>query len=107
MTFFRAMALYPEVLHRAQKEIDQAVGTERLPSFRDREKLPYINALIKEIIRWESVVPTGQIGRFDFVPGKLMERIGVPHVVTDEESYDGYRITKNALILPNTWYVWT
>ena len=39
--FILAMAQYPEVLGKAQKEIDSIVGTGRLPDFSDRPHLPY------------------------------------------------------------------
>ena len=55
------MALNPEVMAKAQKEIDAVVGRERLPGFADRENLPYINALVKEVFQWHSVVPTGEV----------------------------------------------
>lgn len=55
------MTLYPSALKRAQEEIDSIVGDERLPSFADREKLPYINAIVKETLRWENVAPTGPL----------------------------------------------
>ncbi len=55
------MALNPEVMAKAQREIDAVVGNERLPGFADRENLPYTNALVKEVFRWHSVVPTGNI----------------------------------------------
>lgn len=57
------MALNPEVMANAQKEIDAVVGNERLPGYADRENLPYVNALVKEVFRWHSVVPTGKIPR--------------------------------------------
>ena len=53
------MTLNPDVLRRAQEEVDRVVGSERLPSFSDREDLPFINAILKETLRWENVVPTG------------------------------------------------
>ena len=56
-TFYLAMTCYPEVLKRAQEEIDRVVGTDRLPSFSGRSKLPYVEALMKETLRWENVVP--------------------------------------------------
>jgi len=54
------MALHPEVVKKAQAEIDAVVGNDRLPAFNDREHLPYINALSKEVLRWNSVAPTGE-----------------------------------------------
>ena len=59
-TFFLAMVLYPEVQRRAQKEIDNLVGTDRLPEFRDLASMPYILALLKELLRWQPVAPLGR-----------------------------------------------
>ena len=58
-TFFLAMAMYPEAQRKAQAEIDAIVGTNRLPDFNDRPYLPYVNAIIKESMRWQLVVPLG------------------------------------------------
>lgn len=57
--FFLAMVLHPDVASKAQQEIEAVVGTERLPNFADREHLPYVSALTKEVLRWNSVVPLG------------------------------------------------
>ena len=56
---FLAMVLYPEVQKKAQEEIDAVVGPNRLPDFLDRPSLPYINAIVKELMRWHSVLPLG------------------------------------------------
>jgi len=53
------MILYPDVVRKAQAELDTVVGQDRLPSFSDRESLPYINALVLEVLRWHCVTPTG------------------------------------------------
>ena len=53
--FITAMATYPEVQKKAQQELDSVVGTHRLPSFGDRERLPYIEAILKELLRWHPV----------------------------------------------------
>jgi cytochrome P450 len=55
------MALFPDVQRKAQEEIDRVVGSDRLPTFADRELLPYVDALSKELMRWHVVAP---IGRF-------------------------------------------
>lgn len=49
------MVLYPDVQRKAQMELDSVVGTDRLPCLEDRDKLPYINALVKELLRWNTV----------------------------------------------------
>ncbi|KAA8652899.1 cytochrome P450 [Aspergillus tanneri] len=87
---FLAMILYPEAQEKAQEEIDRVVGTHRLPRFEDRDKLPYINALVKEILRWH---PVGAIG--------------FPHQVTEDDICEGYFIPKGAQVLPIVWYIST
>lgn len=59
-TFFLLMTLYPEVQRRAQSEIDQLVASDRLPTFDDYDSLPYIIAMIKEVVRWGPVAPLGK-----------------------------------------------
>jgi hypothetical protein len=58
-SFFLAMTLFPDVQKRAQAKIDAVVGPGRLPSFADRDSLPYTEALVKEVLRWNVVLPTG------------------------------------------------
>lgn len=60
VSFFLAMSMNPEVQATAQREIDQVVGKDRLPSYKDRNSLPYINALVKEVLRWNPVTPLGK-----------------------------------------------
>lgn len=56
-TFIMAMALYPEWQRKLQAELDDVVGSERLPSFADRPHLRLVRAVAKEILRWRPVVP--------------------------------------------------
>lgn len=51
MTFVLAMLTFPEVQSRAQEEIDSVVGRDRLPEFSDIERLPYLSAVMKEVMR--------------------------------------------------------
>jgi len=53
------MTLYPEVARKAQAELDMVIGADRLPTFADRPHLPYIEALVKEVLRWNVVTPLG------------------------------------------------
>lgn len=54
------MTLYPEVQKQAQAEMDAVIGIDRLPTHADRERLPYVNALVTEILRWNPVAPLGE-----------------------------------------------
>ncbi|KDQ57072.1 hypothetical protein JAAARDRAFT_35668 [Jaapia argillacea MUCL 33604] len=85
-TFYLAMTLHPEILKKAQAEIDAVVGSDRLPSFEDRENLPYVNALVKEVLRWGPVTP-----------------LGLPHGSTEDDIYEGYFIPKGSIIFVNVW----
>ncbi|VDB95682.1 unnamed protein product [Peniophora sp. CBMAI 1063] len=84
--FSLAMLLYPDVQKRAQDELDAVVGHSRIPTFADLPRLPYISAIIKEVIRWRPVTP-----------------IGVPHRSTQDDYYDGYFIPKGTVVIPNVW----
>jgi cytochrome P450 len=55
------MTLYPEVQKKAQEEIFRVVGEDRLPTFADRDRLPYVGALVKEVLRWNPVGPLGEL----------------------------------------------
>ena len=59
--FLLAMVLYPEVQARAQEEIDSIIGKDlkRLPDWDDRASMPYVEAVIRETLRWFPVVPLG------------------------------------------------
>ncbi|EAU87092.1 OrdA protein [Coprinopsis cinerea okayama7 len=84
--FYLAMVLHPEVQKKAQQEIDSVVGTDRLPTQADMANLPYTRAVISEVLRWNSVAPSG-----------------VPHVAIEEGWVGGYFIPKDAMIITNLW----
>ncbi|RYO97634.1 hypothetical protein DL764_007271 [Monosporascus ibericus] len=86
-TFFLAMMMYPDVQRKAQEEIDRVVGSQRLPCFEDRDHLPYVEAVVSEALRWHPVAP-----------------MGLPHVTTQDDVFEGYLIPKGAMIVPNIWY---
>jgi len=87
-TLFLALAMYPEVQKKAQAEIDAVIGPNRLPDFDDRSFLPYINAVIKESMRWNLVVP-----------------LALPHMATNDDEYDGYYIPKGTVMIGNAWSI--
>ncbi|KAF9018349.1 cytochrome P450 [Hymenopellis radicata] len=86
--FVLLLVMHPECQQRARAELDAVVGTKRLPVVTDRPRLPYIEAIIKEVFRWHCV-----------------GRIGIPHRVTDDDHYNGFLIPKDALILPHMWNI--
>ena len=58
-----AMLLYPETQKRAQEELDMIVGRARVPTFADMANLPYVRAMVKEVVRWRPVTPLGMLER--------------------------------------------
>ncbi|KAG2336895.1 cytochrome P450 [Suillus weaverae] len=86
MVFTLAMLLYPDVQKRAQAEIDLVIGSDRLPTFEERASLPYIDAVLRETLRWYPVLP-----------------LGLPHASSSEDIYDGYFIPKGATVICNIW----
>ncbi|PIL22734.1 cytochrome P450 [Ganoderma sinense ZZ0214-1] len=86
--FCVAMSLYPEVQKKAQAELDAVIGQHRFPEFSDRENLPYINAIVKEIFRWNPVTP-----------------LGLARLTTSDDHYNGYFIPGGSIVMVNTWYV--
>ena len=51
------MTLNPEVQAKAQKEIDTMMGPDQLPETSDRPNLPYVEAVVKEVLRWNPGFP--------------------------------------------------
>ncbi|KAJ3561807.1 hypothetical protein NP233_g9969 [Leucocoprinus birnbaumii] len=84
-TFFLLMARHPEIQQRAREEVDTVLGGN-MATHSDQASLPYINAVIKEVLRWGPVVP-----------------LGIPHQVTEDDFYDGYLIPKDTRIISNIW----
>jgi cytochrome P450 len=68
------MAMYPEVQRKAHAEIDAVVGQHRLPDFNDRDSLPYVNAMMKEVMRWNPVAPLGSPFHFQKLQAVHVER---------------------------------
>ncbi|KAL7280118.1 hypothetical protein ACG7TL_006535 [Trametes sanguinea] len=87
-TFFLAMSLHPEVQARARADLLAVVGPERLPDLTDRDDLPYIDAIVKECLRWQNATP-----------------LGLPHAVVEDDEYDGYFIPAGTVTFPNTWAI--
>lgn len=56
-----AMVLYPRTQQLAQEEIDSVVGRERPPTWEDYEKIPYLQAMVRELLRWRPTSPLGLI----------------------------------------------
>ena len=85
------LILKPEIQQRAQEELNKVIGRPdspefRLPSFDDRPNLPYIQAIMKEALRWRPPIATG-----------------IPHANLKDDIYRGWKIPKGSIIFANAW----
>ncbi|KAH7089851.1 cytochrome P450 [Paraphoma chrysanthemicola] len=88
-SFLEAMMRFPDVQAKALLEIEAVVGVaDRLPTYADLEKIPYVRYLMKEIWRWRPPVSLGH-----------------PHTTTRELVYNGQRIPKGSRIHLNAWAI--
>ncbi|EPS92745.1 hypothetical protein FOMPIDRAFT_62158 [Fomitopsis schrenkii] len=88
-TFMMCMARNIEVQKKAQAELDSYLGPlDRLPTFEDRDALPYIDKILWEVFRWYPVVP-----------------LALPHRVNQDDVYQGYTIPKNTTVVANLWNI--
>jgi cytochrome P450 len=54
------MSQNPAIQERAQAVVDEAVKAEGgLPDFTQYQKLPYVDAIVREVLRWKPVAPVG------------------------------------------------
>ena len=83
------MTLYPDVMRKAQSEIDGMVGRERMPNVTDREHLPYIEAIVREVLRWRPVGPMGKCKNtsYNVRTSVLMTDKGLPRQCTEVGLY--------------------
>ncbi|KAK7461270.1 hypothetical protein VKT23_008445 [Stygiomarasmius scandens] len=85
LSLIAILAEHSEIQQRAYEEINRVIGTDRLPSLTDRSELPYINAVVQEIHRWNPAVPL------------------VTHGNSREDYYKGMRIPEKTWIMANVW----
>jgi len=84
--FILLMVLHPDVLQKAQTEIDNVIGDAGLPTLSDQAALPYLEAVLKEVYRWTAPTP-----------------VGGPHQLTEEDDYAGFDLPKGSTVLANVW----
>jgi cytochrome P450 len=82
--FLNFATLNPHVVKKAQEEVDRVVGSDRYPTWEDEENLPYIRAIIKELLRMRP-------------PNK----VGIHHASTEDDWYEGHFIQKGSTVVIN------
>ncbi|KAK7462214.1 hypothetical protein VKT23_007819 [Stygiomarasmius scandens] len=84
--FILAIVQNPQILKKGQKAVDNAIGTDRLPDFSDQGSIPYVDALMKEALRWRPITP-----------------LAAPHALMVDDEYRGYHIPAGSIVVGNAW----
>lgn len=79
---------HPEVVKKAQTEIVNTVGHERLIDESDLAQLPYLHSIISETLRMYPPVP-----------------MLVPHESSEECMVEGFRVPRGTMLLVNIWAI--
>ncbi len=86
-TLIGLMANYQDVQKEAYREIKDVIG-DRTPTNADKAKLPYIEAVILESLRYATLFPLGN-----------------QHCTSGEVELNGYLIPKGCLVVSNLWAI--
>ncbi|KAJ4993526.1 cytochrome P450, partial [Stagonosporopsis vannaccii] len=86
LAFIKVLGGLPEVLKRAQAEVDSVSEPGKPPRVEELDKLPYLKACFLEILRWRPVAA-----------------INLPHTLDAPDTFRGYHIPAGTVILQNIW----
>ncbi|XP_069999742.1 cytochrome P450 2U1-like [Penaeus vannamei] len=76
---------HPEVQEKIFQEVDAVIGTDRMPTYEDRLRMPYTEAFTTEVFRFGSITPLALHGN------------------PEETTINGYRIPKRSWVIGNIW----
>ncbi|KAG1926380.1 steroid 17-alpha-hydroxylase/17,20 lyase-like [Pimephales promelas] len=79
---------HTQVQDRVHAELDECVGPDRPPSLSDRSSLPFLDAVVCEVMRIRPVSP-----------------ILIPHVAMQDTSLGGHTVPKGTRVLVNMWAI--
>ncbi|XP_063637279.1 cytochrome P450 2E1 isoform X3 [Pan troglodytes] len=74
---------YPEIEEKLHEEIDRVIGPSRIPAIKDRQEMPYMDAVVHEVQRFITLVPSN-----------------LPHEATRDTIFRGYLIPKGTVVVP-------
>ncbi|KAM4694433.1 cytochrome P450 2K1-like [Discoglossus pictus] len=76
------MMKYPEIQKKVQNEIEKVIGSTQ-PQMEHKKRMPYTNAVIHEIQRFASILPTS-----------------IPRATTQDVTFRGYFLPKGTMVIP-------
>ncbi|XP_020831635.1 cytochrome P450 2C23-like [Phascolarctos cinereus] len=74
---------HPEVQAKIHEEIDRVIGRNRVPSIKDRQDMPYTDAVVHEVQRVINLLP-----------------LNLPHAVNQDIQFQEYILPKGTTIYP-------
>lgn len=80
------LVTYPEIQARVHAELDDVIGSGRMPCLNDRGNLPYLESTIAEVLRIRAIVP-----------------LSLPHKATCDTTLGGYDVPKGTMLISNIW----
>ncbi|KAF8513249.1 cytochrome P450 [Hysterangium stoloniferum] len=83
--FLLACAANPRIVERAHAEFETTLGN-RAPTWEDFSSLPYLFAIVKELLRWCPVTP-----------------LAFPHLTELDDNYGGQEISGGTLVIASIW----
>lgn len=81
------LVLYPEVQAKIHLELDDVVGSDQAPRLEHKERLPFLQATIKEVMRISPVFPI------------------IRRKATEDFKIDGYDVNKGSFVYVNLWAI--
>ena len=85
---FAIMLTHPHVAKTIQEEIDDCVGSTRMPNYADKERMHYTMATVYEVLRYTSPIA-----------------LNIPHRASRNQNFEGYFIPKDSLLISNHWFI--
>ncbi|XP_059926562.1 vitamin D 25-hydroxylase [Gadus macrocephalus] len=82
------MALYPNIQERVHQEIDSVLVNGRAPSLEDKQRMPYVEAVLHEVLRFCNIVP-----------------LGIFRATSQDANVNGYTIPKGTMVITNLYSV--
>ncbi|XP_069473685.1 cytochrome P450 2J2-like [Ambystoma mexicanum] len=78
------MVSNPDIQEKIQKELQSVIGATKVIEYEDRKKLPYTNATVHEVLRYNPVVP-----------------MALPHWCVKDAVIQGHPVRKGTILLAN------
>ncbi|KAI0331429.1 cytochrome P450 [Cubamyces sp. BRFM 1775] len=85
---FLALCHYPWVLKKAHQQLDEVLGSDRLPTLHDRPRLSYVDCILKEVLRWGTPVP-----------------MTPPHRLIQDDRYREFNLSGGSFCVANMWAI--